>query len=75
MDVINITIDRSIVQIYYDKLEETDKKLEAITKWRNRKFVKLNKKIDKVINKAGKKAAKAMAEVGATIPKEFKNGH
>lgn len=61
--------------LYYDKLEETDKRLEAITKWRNRKFVKLNKKIDKVINKAGKKAKKAMAEVGATIPEEVKRGH
>jgi len=58
--------------LYYEKLEETDKRLEAITNWRNRKFVKLNKKIDKVINKAGKKTAKAMAEVGVTIPKEFK---
>ena len=64
------------MQIYYDKLEETDKKLEAITKWRNRKFVKLNKKIDRVIDKASKKTKKALAEVGATIPKEFKNnGH
>lgn len=61
--------------LYYDKLEETDKRLEAITNWRNRKFVKLNKKIDKVIDKAGKKAKKAMAEVGATIPKEVKRGH
>lgn len=58
--------------LYYEKLEETDKKLEAITNWRNRKFVKLNKKIDKVINKAGKRARKAMAEVGATIPNEYK---
>jgi hypothetical protein len=58
--------------LYYEKLEETDKKLEAITNWRNRKFVKLNKKIDKVINKAGKRARKAMAEVGATIPNKYK---
>ncbi len=58
--------------LYYEKLEETDKKLEAITNWRNRKFVKLNKKIDKVINKAGKRARKAMVEVGATIPNEYK---
>jgi hypothetical protein len=60
--------------LYYDKLEETDKRLEAITNWRNRKFVKLNKKIDKVIDKASKKAKKAMAEVGATIPEEVKRG-
>ena len=60
------------MQIYYDKLEETDKKLEAITKWRNRKFVKLNKKIDRVIDKASKKTKKALAEVGAIIPEEVK---
>jgi hypothetical protein len=60
--------------LYYEKLEETDKRLEAITNWRNRKFVKLNKKIDKVIDKASKKTKKAMAEVGATIPLEVKRG-
>lgn len=60
------------MNLYYEKLEETDKRLEAITKWRNRKFVKLNRKIDKVIDKASKKAKKVMAEVGATIPEEVK---
>lgn len=58
--------------MYYQKLEQTDKKLEAITQWRNRKFIKLNKKIDKVILKTSKKTKKVLAELGATIPEEFK---
>jgi hypothetical protein len=58
--------------MYYQKLEQTDKKLEAISEWRNRKFVKLNKKIDKVIIKTSKKTKKVLAELGTTIPKEFK---
>ena len=58
--------------MYYQKLEQTDKKLEAITQWRNRKFIKLNKKIDKVIIKTSKKTKKVLAELGTTIPKEFK---
>jgi hypothetical protein len=58
--------------MYYQKLEQTDKKLEAITQWRNRKFIKLNKKIDKVIIKTSKKTKKVLAELGATIPEEFK---
>jgi hypothetical protein len=58
--------------MYYQKLEQTDKKLEAITQWRNRKFIKLNKKIDKVIIKTSKKTKKVLAELGTTIPEEFK---
>ena len=58
--------------MYYQKLEQTDKKLEAITQWRNRKFIKLNKKIDKVIIKTSKKTKKVLAELGVTIPEEFK---
>ena len=58
--------------MYYQKLEQTDKKLEAITQWRNRKFIKLNKKIDKVILKTSKKTKKVLAELGTTIPEEFK---
>ena len=58
--------------LYYDKLEETDKRIEAITNWRNRKFVKLNKKIDKVIAKASNKTKKALTELGTTIPEIYK---
>ena len=58
--------------LYYEKLEETDKKIEVITNWRNRKFVKLNKKIDKVIDKAGNKTKKVLAELGTTIPEIYK---
>jgi len=58
--------------MYYNKLEQTDKKLEAITNWRNRKFVKLNKKIDKVILKTSKKTKKVLAELGTTIPERYK---
>lgn len=58
--------------MYYQKLEQTDKKLEAISEWRNRKFVKLNKKIDKVILKTSKKTKKVLAELGTTIPERYK---
>jgi hypothetical protein len=58
--------------MYYNKLEQTDKKLEAISNWRNRKFVKLNKKIDKVILKTSKKTKKVLAELGTTIPERYK---
>jgi hypothetical protein len=58
--------------MYYQKLEQTDKKLEAISEWRNRKFVKLNKKIDKVIIKTSKKTKKVLAELGTTIPERYK---
>ena len=58
--------------MYYQKLEQTDKKLEAISEWRNRKFVKLNKKIDKVILKTSNKTKKVLAELGTTIPERYK---
>ena len=65
-------LSSKVNDLYYKKLEETDKKIEVITNWRNRKFVKLNKKIDKVIDKAGNKTKKALAELGTTIPEIYK---
>ena len=52
--------------MYYNKLEETDKKLEAIEAWQKKKLIKLYKKSEKKIMKVFK-------ELGATIPEEVKN--
>ena len=50
---------------YYNKLEQVDKRLEEIAKWRD-------KKIDKIILKSAKRTAKALKELGKTIPQEVK---
>ena len=52
--------------MYYNKLEETDKKLEAIEAWQKKKLIKLYEKSEKKIMKVFK-------ELGATIPEEVKN--
>ena len=50
---------------YYDRLEETDKKLEAIDAWQKKKLIKLYEKSEKKIMKVFKK-------LGATIPESVK---
>jgi hypothetical protein len=62
-----VTIDRKIIMIeYYNRLEETDKKLEAIDAWQKKKLIKLYEKSEKKVMKVFKK-------LGTTIPKEVKN--
>ena len=51
--------------MYYDRLEETDKKLEAIEAWQKKKLIKLYEKSEKKIMKVFK-------ELGATIPDSVK---
>jgi hypothetical protein len=51
--------------MYYQKLEETDKKLEAIEAWQKKKLIKLYEKSEKKIMKVFK-------ELGTTIPEEVK---
>ena len=51
---------------YYDRLEETDKKLEAIDAWQKKKLIKLYKKSEKKIMKVFKR-------LGTTIPEEVKH--
>jgi hypothetical protein len=61
------TIGREIIMIeYYNRLEETDKKLEAIDAWQKKKLIKLYEKSEKKVMKVFKK-------LGTTIPKEVKN--
>jgi hypothetical protein len=50
---------------YYDRLEETDKKLEAIDAWQKKQLIKLYEKSEKKIMKVFKK-------LGATIPDSVK---
>ena len=50
---------------YYDRLEETDKKLEAIDAWQKKKLIKLYEKSEKKVMKVFKK-------LGTTIPEEVK---
>lgn len=50
---------------YYDRLEETDKKLEAIETWQKKKLIKLYEKSEKKIMKVFKR-------LGTTIPEEVK---
>ena len=50
---------------YYDRLEETDKKLEAIETWQKKKLIKLYEKSEKKVMKVFKK-------LGTTIPEEVK---
>jgi hypothetical protein len=51
--------------MYYERLEETDKKLEAIDAWQKKKLIKLYEKSEKKIMKVFKK-------LGATIPESVK---
>ena len=51
---------------YYDRLEETDKKLEAIETWQKKKLIKLYEKSEKKIMKVFKR-------LGTTIPEEVKH--
>ena len=51
---------------YYDRLEETDKKLEAINAWQKKKLIKLYEKSEKKIMKVFKR-------LGPTIPEEVKH--
>jgi hypothetical protein len=62
-----VTIDRKIIMIeYYNRLEETDKKLEAIDAWQKKKLIKLYEKSEK-------KVMKVFRKLGTTIPNEVKN--
>lgn len=51
--------------MYYERLEETDKKLEAIEAWQKKKLIKLYEKSEKKVMKVFKK-------LGATIPESVK---
>ena len=51
---------------YYDRLEETDKKLEAIETWQKKKLIKLYEKSEK-------KVMKVFKRLGTTIPEEVKH--
>ena len=51
---------------YYDRLEETDKKLEAIDAWQKKKLIKL-------YEKSKKKIMKVFKRLGTTIPEEVKH--
>ena len=51
--------------MYYNQLEKTDKKIEAIDAWQKKKLIKLYKKTEKKIFKVFKK-------LGATIPDSVK---
>jgi len=61
-----LTIDKE-VHMYYERLEETDKKLEAIEAWQKKQLIKLYEKSEKKIMKVFKK-------LNATIPEEVKRG-
>ena len=66
-----------MTDMYYNKLEEVDKKLDFIATVRDNKLKKLDKKYIKKKAKIMKKAAieteDAMFELGLTIPEEVKN--
>ena len=51
---------------YYNRLPETDKKLEAIEAWQKKQLIKLYEKSEKKVMKVFKK-------LGATIPEEVKH--
>ena len=51
--------------MYYQQLEQTDKKLEAIQQWQKKKLIKLYEKTEK-------KVMKAYRKLGATIPDSVK---
>ena len=52
--------------MYYNQLEKTDKKIEAIDTWQKKKLIKLYEKTEKKIFKVFKK-------LGTTIPEEVKH--
>jgi hypothetical protein len=60
------------LDIYYSRLEEVDKELQAIADERDKKIKKLLKQYDAVIEKAAKKTEKTLAKLGKTIPEEVK---
>lgn len=51
--------------MYYNRLPDTDRKLEAIDAWQKKKLIKLYEKSEKKIMKVFKK-------LGATIPDSVK---
>ena len=51
--------------MYYSRLKETDKKLEAIEAWQKKKLIKLYEKSEKKVMKVFKK-------LNATIPDSVK---
>ena len=51
--------------LYYNRLEETDKKLEAIEAWQKKQLIKLYEKSEKKVMKVFKK-------LNATIPETYK---
>lgn len=51
--------------MYYERLKETDKKLEAIEAWQKKKLIKLYEKTEK-------KVMKVYRKLGATIPDSVK---
>ena len=51
--------------MYYERLEETDKKLEAIEAWQKKKLIKLYEKSEK-------KVMKVFRKLGTTIPDSVK---
>lgn len=66
-----------MTQMYYNKLEEVDKKLDFIATVRDNKLKKLDrkylKKKAKIMKKAASETEDAMFELGLTIPEEVKN--
>jgi len=52
--------------MYYEKLEEVDKEIEAIRDWQKKELIKLYEKTEK-------KLMKAFAKLGKQIPEEVKN--
>jgi hypothetical protein len=52
--------------MYYNKLEEVDKELEAIAEWQEQELKKLYAKTEK-------KLKKTFAKLGKHIPEEVKN--
>jgi len=51
--------------VYYNRLEQTDKKLEAIEAWQKKQLIKLYEKSEK-------KVMKALKKLGTTIPDSVK---
>jgi len=52
--------------MYYEKLEQVDKEIEAIEAWQKKQLLKLYSKTEKKINKA-------FAKLSKHIPEEVKN--
>lgn len=59
-------------ELYYNKLEQVDKRIEYIATKRDKKLDKLKKKQFKVLKWAAEETEKALQELGLTIPIEAK---